>query len=68
MSNAVRFISPDDTWKIFWRLVSRNRRFGAIAMVKWRAWGVGLEWFKFKWLGIFIGPLCFAFGRIEDAE
>jgi hypothetical protein len=64
---AVRFISPDSTWVNLGHVVSPRRRFGALAMVKWRAWGIGLEWFEFNWLGLFIGPFCVAFGRIEPA-
>ena len=68
VDSAVRFISPDRTWTQLGRLVSRRRRLGVLAMVKWRSFGIGLEWFEFNWLGVFIGPFCIAFGRIEPAQ
>lgn len=61
----VEFIPPDTGWTTIGSFVSRNHRFGAIAMVKWRSFGVGVEWFQFNWLALFVGPLCVSFGRVR---
>jgi len=64
---AVQFIPPDNSWRGLWRYVSPKQCYGAIIMVKWRSWGIGIEWLSFKWLAIFVGPFCFAFGRVLKA-
>ena len=66
-SPILAFSPPDDTWRFIWGRIL-PRKIGFVAMVKWRAWGLGIEFWEDYGFGLFIGPVCLAIGRLKPAS
>jgi hypothetical protein len=63
--DGLYMVPPDDTWRFIWGKMLTDAT-GLILMVKWRAWGIGFEFWSRGGFGLFLGPLCLAIGRVEE--